>query len=116
MAIKMKALRAVYIQAHRKEYKAGQEFSVLSDDEADRLARRNKAERVGAAKNPTDLPESPAASAAPDLAAARREYEETVGRRPYHGWDVAELRSRANNYRTTNMGDSTLTTDLTARE
>lgn len=34
------------------------------------------------------------ASEADELAAARAEYQEKVGRRPFHGWDAAELRKR----------------------
>ncbi len=29
-----------------------------------------------------------------DLAAARADYEKALGRKPYHGWDIAMLRSR----------------------
>jgi hypothetical protein len=48
----------------------------------------------------TDLPRPPAGD---NLSALRQEYEAAVGRRPYHGWDAAELRSRMNTYRTTHL-------------
>lgn len=45
-------------------------------------------------------PETPTADEAPetiadaDLAATREEYQTKLGKRPFHGWDAAELRRR----------------------
>lgn len=41
---------------------------------------------------PTD--EAPETAADADLAATREEYQIKVGKRPFHGWDVEELRRR----------------------
>jgi hypothetical protein len=48
MAIKLKALRPCYVAGQRREYQAGDEFSVVNEKEASRLERSRRAERAGA--------------------------------------------------------------------
>lgn len=113
--IEMVASRPVYVRGDRKEYKAGQKFTVSSEDEANRLERRSRATRALGHKNPTDLPAAISA-ASNDLPGLRAEYREVAGKGPFMGWDAAILRQKIAEYRTTNMGDSGLTTHLTAQE
>lgn len=56
MAIKMIARRTIYRSSERKEYKAGDQFTVADKDEAERLVRRRKAEIAPKQRNRTDIP------------------------------------------------------------
>lgn len=96
MAVRMQAKRRLYITGARKEYLPGDQFSVATQDEADRLERRMKAEILDK-KNPTDLPVDAG------VAAVRKQYEEVVGKRPFHGWSETALREKIGEYRTTHM-------------
>lgn len=55
MEVTVKALRTVYARNHKREYRAGEEFTVPSMGEAERLQRRNRAAIVGQ-PNVTDPP------------------------------------------------------------
>jgi hypothetical protein len=94
-----------------RRLKAGDEFTTSARD-ADILVRLGKASEVPPAlaqsnfKVPTTPPAPPVApvqqtTPADDndgdenpLKAVRDEYEQVVGKRPFHGWDEAELRRR----------------------
>lgn len=50
---------------------------------------------VGATKHVVQAPETKAVSHEPDdLSGLRDQYQETVGKRPYHGWDADTLRAK----------------------
>jgi|GEM_PF-4197977 len=97
MQIKMRAVRRMYDHSRGCEYVAGQEFTVDSENDADRLVRRSKAERVGGAV----VQEQPAGDG--ELTAARVEYQEVSGKRPFHGWDTPTLREKIGEYRTRHL-------------
>jgi hypothetical protein len=63
MAIKLKALRPCYVAGQRREYQAGEEFSVVNEKEAKRLERSRRAERAVA--TPADSQAEPKAPTAP---------------------------------------------------
>jgi hypothetical protein len=56
MTVKMIASRTFYKLDERKEYAAGERFTVDTQDDADRLIRRRKAELAGKGRNITDSP------------------------------------------------------------
>jgi hypothetical protein len=70
----------------------------------------------GEAKNRTDLPKPVKAEQPDDMALLRSEYQSLVGRRPFPGWDEAELRSRMAEYRRTDMRASSGEYRTTAME
>ena len=88
----------------------GDQFETRKDNDArvliaTRRARHiNERERAELAPPPESVlakatPRRLAASAAPDqpdtdMAAVRAEYFEKMGKRPFHGWDVATLREK----------------------
>ena len=97
-----------------RRLKAGDEFTTSARD-ADILVRLGKASEVppALAQGNFKVPPPPAPPAAPvqqttpvaqadddgdgdenPLKTVRDEYEQVVGRRPFHGWDEAELRRR----------------------
>ena len=53
---------------------------------------RQAFERMGYGRR--DMRAAEPAEAADDLAALRAEYLRIVGKRPFHGWDAAELKRR----------------------
>jgi hypothetical protein len=53
-----------------------------------------KADKVKHEVDPTDQPPAVTAGETDDLATARAEYQAKVGKRPFHGWGVAELRAK----------------------
>lgn len=69
MPINLKALRTVYVPHQRREYRAGDEFSVLNDKEARRLVRSRRAELSTGTAQPPPAPQAapvtPRAPAAP---------------------------------------------------
>lgn len=92
---KMKALTAMRYATRRLQ--AGDTFEAKPKDvrvlEAIRKAK--------VLRDPVDLSPPPAALVAKvmggpddDLSAARDEYQAVIGKRPYHGWDVATLREK----------------------
>lgn len=95
MAVRVTALRRHYHAPDRREYLPGQEFTVATVDEAERLARRMKAKVVGQ-KTPPDAP-------AADITALRAQYREVIGKPPFHGWGAEALREKIGTYRTTHM-------------
>jgi hypothetical protein len=96
MPVTMQARRRFYISGQRKEVLPGDKFSVPTQDDADRLVRRMKAEVVGK-PNPTDLPTDAG------ISAIRKRYEEVAGKRPFHGWSEQTLLEKIGTYRTTHM-------------
>lgn len=94
MAVRVTALRRHYHAPDRREYLAGQEFTVATMDEANRLARRMKARVVG---------QAPSQDASADITALRAQYREVIGKPPFHGWGAEALREKIGTYRTTHM-------------
>lgn len=84
--------------------RAGQDFITKTDRDARILEAIGKATRKREAGRidppPPDLAKKIAAAvqvdgvAGDDLAALRAEYKTATGKRAFHGWDAAELRSR----------------------
>lgn len=66
---------------------------LLPGDEV-RLPRRDAdlLERLGRLRQPN--PAGPVEQKEDELTIVRREYEQVMGKRPYHAWDAAELRKR----------------------
>jgi hypothetical protein len=58
---------------------------------------------LGPDKNRTDPPVTARIETSDDLATLRDEYHALLGKRPFNGWDEAELRTRMAEYRRTDM-------------
>lgn len=110
--IKMIASRAYYHKPDRREYAIGEEFSVASEDEADRLERRKRARRVEMRRHrAVDLPKAAMPMHEPkkdeepadEMAILREQYHTLLGKRPFNGWDETELRNRMAEYQRSDM-------------
>lgn len=83
-----------------RHLKPGDDFATKTDRDASILVALGKAKirRVPGkiAPAPAGLVEKVSASKVPagNLVALRAEYAELVGKKPFHGWDAAELRRR----------------------
>lgn len=84
-----------------RRMKAGEEFRVKSDKEAKVLMHLKKAERcdnenrkvaLDDARSTVGLP--PLSRDSEDIAVWREKYTEAVGRRPFNGWGIDELKRR----------------------
>lgn len=102
MALRVKQGRKYYYQG--RDYVGGEE--VVVPEKYHRLLTHAKGplEYTNTSTNPTDLPEkAPTAADGDDVAALRSEYEIVVGRRPFMGWDAAQLKDKMNTYRRRDM-------------
>lgn len=106
--IKMEAKRVFFDHGIRRDRRVGETFAVLSENDAERLERRRKAERVGTVEKPVHVdapkPEAPKQPAeADDIAALRSTYETTVGKRPFMGWSAEDLKDKIGQYNRRDM-------------
>lgn len=99
MALRVKPGRKYYYQG--RDYLGGEE--VVVPEKYHRLLTHAKGplEHANTSRNPTDIPAK--AQAGDDVAALRAEYETTLGRRPFMGWDAAQLKDKINTYRRRDM-------------
>lgn len=90
----LKALRA--FRYGTRHLSAGDEFDVVADAHGRIFIAKGWAVALPGSGDRHPLAPPPAATAddGVELGRARVEYFERVGKRPYHGWDVAELRGR----------------------
>lgn len=84
-------------------YLAGTPFEA-SDKDAKLLKLIGKAKDSVAVERPKHVDTVPKPAPADDaLAAARAEYEAKVGKRPFMGWNVAQIRERIGTYNRRDM-------------
>lgn len=96
MSVKMIASKRYYRLEERREYAPREAFLARDDAEADRLERTGKAVRAQAvaASEALAIPKT-----AEDIVALRGDYETMVGKRPFMGWDAAQIREKMASYK-----------------
>ena len=79
-------------RTHTTPHGQSRQFEMSEAEARNGEAEGIEIKRVGEAEKAA--PETDEKPEADELAAVRAEYEEAVGKKPYHGWSIAELREK----------------------